>query len=146
MLTEDEEVQEEENLMTDMFRCRDAGSNGDSTSSDDETNSSTSEPKKKKKKTTGKKGKKSKASKKKSKKQKKSKKSKKSKKDEDESEDPEKALITDLEKKIRKATGDCITWWLNVFLPKLDNLMDMIFPVDRQSLTLPRRSRAAMWS
>ena len=108
VLTEDEEVQEEENLMTDMFRCKDGGSNDGSTSSD-ETDSS-SQPNKKKKKTTGKKGKKSKASKKKTtKKQKKSKKSKKTKKNDDDSEDPEKAKIADLEKKIRKATGGYIT-------------------------------------
>ena len=48
VLTEDEEVQEEENLMTDMFRCKDGGSNDGSTSSD-ETDSS-SQPNKKKRK------------------------------------------------------------------------------------------------
>ena len=114
VLTEDEEVQEEENLMTDMFRCKDAGSSDEGTSSDE--SESSSKPKKKNtKKNTGK-GKKSKGSKKKTKKQKKSKKPKKTKTDEDESEDPEKALIADLEKKIRKAIRGIYIWTLGIFV------------------------------
>lgn len=98
VLTEDEEVQEEENLMSEMFSCRDSGSDSDSGSS----TSDASAKKKKKKSKSGKSGKRTPDKKKKKKKNTKSKnKSKKGQKPEEK--DPEKQKIEENEKLSRKA-------------------------------------------
>ena len=141
VLTEDEEVQEEENLMTDMFKCQDAASSA----SDDSESSST--PKKKKVKGKGSKG-----GKKKGKNQKKSKKNKKKnkkKKSSSESDDPEKKQLAEAEKATRKArTVMCLIWTMSTSWFQHSRIS--VFQIDcndtwRQSGILPIKSKLAMW-
>lgn len=99
MLTEDEEIQEEENTMSEMFKMKDSGSEDASSSSESSSESSSKKKKKKQKGKATKKGKGSKNKKKKSKK--KSKKNKGS--DHDGEKDEETKKLQDAQKKAKKA-------------------------------------------
>ena len=102
ILTEDEEIAEDEDLMTDMFQCRESGGQDDSStdegSDSKSTDSTSSDDKKKKKKKKGKSKSKGKNA-----KSKKSKKNKKKKGKKSESEDEETKKIREMEKKAQKA-------------------------------------------